>query len=238
MKERTQEILEAGVRHYIATGEPVTSNSLFGEYDFGIRPAMIRAELSELGKEGYFSQNHPSGGRIPTEKAYRFLVERMLENERELSAPPRVTSFAESLAGELTRGRARSFVTEAAEHCGLLGIGYESEVDRIYESGLTSLFSQVDIDEREDLLGIARDIEEIESRIQEIGMKLLSHGAEPKIYVGESPVSKSGRISVVANAFSVHGEPFFFFMIGPTRMDYGKSIRLLQAVRQSMDEKK
>lgn len=237
MKERTREILEAGVRHYIATGEPVTSNSLFSEYDFGIRPAMIRAELSDLGKEGYFSQNHPSGGRIPTEKAYRFLVERMLENERELAAPPKVASFAESLAGELARGRARSFVEEAAEHCGLLGIGYESEVDRMYESGLTSLFSQVDIDEREDLLGIARDIEEIESRIREIGSKLL-RDAEPKIYVGESPVSKSGRISVVANAFSVRGEPFFFFMIGPTRMDYGKSIRLLQAVRQSMDENK
>lgn len=52
MRERTKEILEAGVRQFIKTGLPITSERLFEEYDFGIKPAMIRCELNALDEEG------------------------------------------------------------------------------------------------------------------------------------------------------------------------------------------
>ena len=75
LKERTLDILEASVRDFIETGNPVTSERLYRKYDFGIKPAMIRWELHDLAKQNYLCQNHPSGGRIPSDKAYKFFVE-------------------------------------------------------------------------------------------------------------------------------------------------------------------
>lgn len=228
--------MEAGIRHYIETGEPVTSRALFEVGDFGIKPAMIRAELSLLGEAGYFSQNHPSGGRIPTEKAYRFFVERVLSREREASSPRRVASFAEQMARNLVRGDARQFTEESAKHLSLLGIGCDAEGERVYESGMYDLFSQLDTVAREDILDIARDIERLGSHIAEHAETLFSDGENMKIFIGENQVTKSPRLSLIASRFSVKDDSFFFFLVGPTRMDYQKSFRFLRAIDESMHQ--
>ncbi|MEK7465340.1 MAG: hypothetical protein AAB631_01025 [Patescibacteria group bacterium] len=81
MKERTEYILETAVEDFIHTGFPVTSEILYENHVFGIKPAMIRLELSALSDDGFLFQRHPSGGRFPTNKAYQFFVERLLGRE-------------------------------------------------------------------------------------------------------------------------------------------------------------
>ena len=39
--------------------------------------ATVRNDMTELEREGYLVQPHTSAGRIPTEKGYRFFVDRM-----------------------------------------------------------------------------------------------------------------------------------------------------------------
>lgn len=234
-KERTEAILEAGIRHYIEMGEPVTSKALFDSYDFGIKPAMIRAELCALGEEGYFVQNHPSGGRIPTAKAYEYFTRRLVKRlpaqagERQPRHRERMPRFAEDLA----RGEMRNFVEGMARHFALLGVGYGFSRERFYESGLYELFSNLDAMGRDDILGIARDVERIESRIGEGGEWL--EGEEwPKVFIGRSPVTESKELSVIANRFSVGRRPFLLLMIGPTRMDYEGSLRFMEELEDSM----
>lgn len=237
LKERTKLILEAGVRNYIETGEPVTSNTLFYSYDFGIRPAMIRSELNILGEAGYFLQNHPSGGRIPTEKAYKFFVQRVLENEKNISLSNRLSVFTRELANNLFDGDFQSFIQEAAHYLELFGVGYETEEDRIYESGMYDLFLSVDTEKKNDLLNIARDIESIEGRIDKLEPWLLQNEVWPQVFIGEeSPFTKSNQLSVIANRFSVNGDPFLLFMIGPTRMNYQKSLRFLRSLERSIEK--
>ncbi len=239
MKERAEAILEAGIRHYIETGEPVTSKELFESYDFGIRPAMIRAELSALGEEGYFSQHHPSGGRIPTVKAYEFFTRRLLEMEKGSrrhdlpSQKSRLGVFTSSLADELMRGEMRTFIEEMARNLELLGVGYGFGRDKFYESGIYELFSNLDVEEKEDILDVARDIELIESRIDE-GGRWLESREWPQVFIGGSPVTRSKELSVIANRFSVGKHPFLLLMIGPVRMDYEKSLRFMDALEESL----
>ena len=40
-----------------------------------LSPATIRNIMSDLSDQGYLTQVHTSGGRIPTDKAYRFFVD-------------------------------------------------------------------------------------------------------------------------------------------------------------------
>ena len=74
LKTRHQEILNALVRAYIETGEPVGSRTLSQRRSETLSPATIRNVMSDLADEGFLSQPHTSAGRVPTEKAFRYYV--------------------------------------------------------------------------------------------------------------------------------------------------------------------
>jgi len=78
LTEREKLILKAVVEEYIETGEPISSKLVASKYCPNISPATIRNDMSVLEEMGYFSQPHPSAGRIPSLKGYRYYVENML----------------------------------------------------------------------------------------------------------------------------------------------------------------
>jgi len=79
MKARKKKILEAVIKDYIHSAEPVGSRTLSKRYDLGISPATIRNEMADLEDMGFLVQPHTSSGRIPTQKAYRFYVDEIME---------------------------------------------------------------------------------------------------------------------------------------------------------------
>ncbi|MEA5074277.1 MAG: heat-inducible transcriptional repressor HrcA [Eubacterium aggregans] len=82
LKDRKQKILEAIVKDYINTAEPVGSRTLSKRYDLGISPATIRNEMSDLEELGFLAQPHTSSGRIPTQKAYRYYVDEIMQIQK------------------------------------------------------------------------------------------------------------------------------------------------------------
>ena len=76
---RKMRILQAIVDDYIASGIPVGSRTISKLWGGELSPATIRNEMSDLYDMGYLKQPHTSAGRIPSEKAYRFYVDRLLE---------------------------------------------------------------------------------------------------------------------------------------------------------------
>src|ERR687890_833735 len=54
----------------------------------GVSPATIRNDMAVLEEEGYITQPHTSAGRVPTDKGYRFFVDR-LSTLKPLSAAER-----------------------------------------------------------------------------------------------------------------------------------------------------
>ena len=80
--DRSQRVLAALVRAYIASGEPVASSLLVGAVGLGVSSATVRNILAELEAEGYVQQPHTSAGRIPTDRGYRFFVDLLLRSKR------------------------------------------------------------------------------------------------------------------------------------------------------------
>ena len=78
LDRRKTSILGTVVYEYIATGEPVGSATLTQKYNLGISPATVRAELASLDEEGYLDQPHTSAGRIPSDRGYRYYVDRLM----------------------------------------------------------------------------------------------------------------------------------------------------------------
>lgn len=98
--KRKEMILAAIVEQYIKTGEPVGSKFLMTALPISVSSATIRNEMSELAELGYLDQPHTSAGRIPSEKGYRYYIDRLM-NRSELTDAERdsVRSALEQCAG-------------------------------------------------------------------------------------------------------------------------------------------
>jgi heat-inducible transcriptional repressor len=88
LDQRKAYILATVVYEYIATGEPVGSQSLTQKYNLGVSSATVRNEMAELEAGGYLVQPHTSAGRVPSDSGYRTYVDDLMQPE-ELAAPER-----------------------------------------------------------------------------------------------------------------------------------------------------
>lgn len=77
LTDRQESILALVIKTYIETGRPVASKSLVEDFGLEVSSATVRNDLNVLGELGYVAQLHTSAGRIPTEKGYRYFVQRL-----------------------------------------------------------------------------------------------------------------------------------------------------------------
>ena len=86
LDERKRKILNAIIRNYLDTGEPVGSRTISKFSDLNLSSATIRNEMSDLEELGYILQPHTSAGRIPSDKGYRFYVDNLIaDKDREVT---------------------------------------------------------------------------------------------------------------------------------------------------------
>lgn len=81
LDERKLKILQAIIRTYLETGEPVGSRTISKYSDLNLSSATIRNEMSDLEEMGYILQPHTSAGRIPSDQGYRLYVDTMLDDK-------------------------------------------------------------------------------------------------------------------------------------------------------------
>jgi transcriptional regulator of heat shock response len=227
--ERTKEILEASVREFIETGEPITSEGLYKNYDFGIKPAMIRWELRNLAESGYFHQNHPSGGRIPSDRAYQFFIRCLLEKERRKEV---TKSRKENKLTAEFEATERQFVQELAHTLETLGMCYEIEGDMLYGSGIEDLLDHVGQRAHEEIVQIAGDLDRIPERIEEHRTWWESEEEWPQVFIGRSPLTTSRHLSVVVGKIQKPNQNYLVIAVGPKRMNYEKSIDVFNYLMQ------
>ena len=79
LDERKLKILQAIIKNYLETGEPVGSRTISKFTDLKLSSATIRNEMADLEEMGYILQPHTSAGRIPSDKGYRLYVDTMME---------------------------------------------------------------------------------------------------------------------------------------------------------------
>ena len=73
LSERKLKILQAIIKNYLETGEPVGSRTISKYTDLNLSSATIRNEMADLEELGYILQPHTSAGRIPSDKGYQTL---------------------------------------------------------------------------------------------------------------------------------------------------------------------
>ena len=78
LPRRQQEVLQATVRHYVDTMEPVGSHTLVRRFGLPASPATVRSAMGALEQKGLLTQPHASAGRVPSQLGYRHYVNCLL----------------------------------------------------------------------------------------------------------------------------------------------------------------
>ncbi|HJP40436.1 MAG TPA: heat-inducible transcriptional repressor HrcA [Dehalococcoidia bacterium] len=90
LSERRSSILRFIVDDYVASAQPVGSQSLVSRHDLKLSSATVRNEMAALENEGMITHRHTSAGRFPSSRGYRYYVSSLMD-ERELSRKEQMT---------------------------------------------------------------------------------------------------------------------------------------------------
>lgn len=208
---------------------------------FDVSPATMRNEMQELEELGYLSQFHTSGGRIPTDKAYRYFVNNIVakddleptESERE-----RLRSTINSTHDpyQLNKGIAKT-LSDLSDTVVFAKVLNEPDFFKI---GLTSLFESPEFRTFDKAFGIADLFEHFDTMFERIEREFFSQPARTfEVFIGhENPLGRVRDETMITAKYSLPDNlQGSLTMVGPKRMNYGKNIGLVKYVINELDNK-
>ena len=240
---RQTQILVAIIEQYAEVASPVGSVTLAKLFE--VSSATIRSEMAKLEEFGLITQPHTSAGRIPTDKGYRFYVNRLTEenqggdeqillnasNSKDNLRGFRAISSRVSAQNDRADHAIRSAVDSLVEITGNLGLATIG--DQLYINGIYNLFSQPEFESGEAVQSVAQLLDNLEPWLREVTPN------EPlNVYIGsENPIGKSSGASLIISKFeSPFSENSYIGVLGPTRQNYGKVVRLVQKTGEFLEE--
>lgn len=230
MTERQNAILAEIIRLYAATAEPVGSHALAEVFD--VSSATIRAEMSALERDGYIYQPHISAGRVPTDKGYRYYVNRLRDGE--LAPTNRTIETVEKRVASL-KDRVDQAIKIATETLSDLtcNTAFATLSDTVYFHGLHQLFSQPEFVDQVRAAAAARYLDALSEWVFGPGFH-----DDLGIFIGaENPFARtSGMAMIVARFESPYSERSYIGVVGPTRQNYPKVTSLVAATGKKLEE--
>ncbi len=240
---RQTQILVSIIEQYAEVASPVGSVTLAKLFE--VSSATIRSEMAKLEELGLITQPHTSAGRIPTDKGYRFYVNRLTEenqggdeqnllnanNSKDNLRGFRAISSRVAAQNDRADHAIRSAVDSLVEITGNLGLATIG--DQLYMNGIYNLFSQPEFESGDAVQSIAQLLDNLEPWLREVAPN------EPlNVYIGsENPIGKSSGASLIISKFeSPFSENSYIGVLGPTRQNYGKVVRLVQKTGELLEE--
>ncbi len=233
MQDRSRAILNAIIREFIETAEPVGSKAIVLSYHFSISSATIRSEMAALEEHGYLYQPHTSAGRIPTDVGYRMYVDTL--EEPEIS---RAEKLAEKKLSEAMLSHRTNKAREKLYDCvAILAQATDSacfatlpDNPRTYFLGFSNVLKKPEFSH--DLMRASEVIEVLEETDHLVKiLRSLDITEDPRIFIGkENIIPQIQSCSLIVGRYKVENFEGFMGILGPTRMQYPYNTALLKKV--------
>lgn len=207
-----EQLLRLVLQEYIETAAPVGSQYLVNRYTLGISPATVRNWFAELDELGLLEQPHTSGGRIPTEAAFKQYV------EQGLVPKPAGKRSRERLvaAARMHDERLKVMARELSELTGLAAIVANGEAETYY-TGLSKLLEQPEFRDWQSVLHLTKLLDQLDETLS--GLRRIRFD-EPLVLLGKDcPFGPDCSLIVAKGA---HGE--ILGLLGPIRMEYQEAM--------------
>ena len=232
------------IGRWTKSAEPVSSKWLEDQGFFDLKSATIRAEMNNLEEKGYLSHFHTSGGRIPTDKAYRYYVDNLIENENLDPKPELKNKIKSALKSNIRDPRlinraVAHVLSELSDNLIITGI---AEEDDFFKVGLSSLFELPDFREFDKMFRLTSFFDEFESIFSGIEREFFGvpsyDSQDVIIFIGkENPIKDIRDETVMFTKYDLpDGLTGNITLVGPTRMDYQRNIGLIKYVTNELNK--
>ncbi len=226
LSERQQKIFKTIVELYIATAQPVGSKQIPQTTDLDCSSATIRNEMMELEQMGLIFQPHISAGRVPTPTGYRYYVDHVMSNNDLSLAKKELASIvvaAREVADVALKMKAAAKVMASIANNAVF-VGQDQ--NDTYYTGLTYLFNQPEFSRNQLIVSMGQLIDNLDKVVSDLQERI----NQTTVLIGGNDLPDEDCSMVVAPLNKgVVG------ILGPTRMDYSKSMKLLEEFKQIID---
>lgn len=237
---RRESILQLIIEDYIETAQPVGSKQLIDRHKLDVSSATIRHEMAELEQEGYLHQPHISAGRVPTERAYLYYLQHVVEPKKErIETEDFMSSRSETGSQILPEIQSwtlqddeiilKMYAKRLAELSGETVV-VATESHARYYIGVSNLFQKPDFEDLELLRSLSTffdQFDEVMARIYE------DVEDEPVVYIGSSNPFGDAMSTILIH-YELRRLQGLLGLVGPLRMNYGRNVALLERARELM----
>lgn len=236
MDKRKEQILGAIVKEYTRTARPVSSGLLCDKNYFEVSPATVRAEMLNLEKEGYLEQPHVSAGRIPSEKAYRYFVDNLI-NIKNGSLNQKEKDYIKSeidIDSDNPHSLSRQIAGVIANVSDNFALSEIINTGEFFRAGFSKLFEMPEFYEYDRIFRIVSVFDEFERYLDMIFKDVFEES--PKIVIGRENLIEDiyDETIITVNYPLPGGYNGAAAIIGPTRMRYDKNIALMEYISEFM----
>ena len=246
LSDRQVKLLDFIIREHVKTAKPVGSSLIAKKAGFKLSPATLRNEMGELEKAGYLAQLHTSGGRVPTDKAYRYYVNLLLESDNRLKLGTEYKNKIKRAFYDMPPDPQKinkivaKVLSNLSENLVITGISQDKD---FFKKGLVSLFENPEFREFKEAFQLASFFEEFEGMFQFIEREFFNtlgvpRGVPVQIMIGkESPFKQIQHETVMCAKYGLPGNFVgSLTLVGPTRMDYEKNIALIKYITEELNK--
>jgi len=237
--ERQKSILDKIIQEYINSARPVPSQILEKKHRLGISPATIRIEMQKLTDEGLLFQPHTSAGRVPTDKGFRFFVDRLFEKEIgsfvDKEFPKEIRKIESQIQDSFQF--AREITKILASLSSNLAFSYLFDEKIFWKEGWQEILDEPEFKDTKRVKNFADMIKDLEKCIEDFNFKK-EHFPQVKVYIGkENPISKSTDFSlIISQSKFPKKKKATLAILGPKRMFYQKNISLINSLVKILEK--
>lgn len=261
VSNRQEKLLDFVVREYVRTAKPIGSVLAADKSHLHLSSATIRNEMNELEQQGFLIQLHTSGGRVPTDKAYRYYVDLLLENEvidleaeyknkikRALVGVPSDPREINKIVARVLSNLSENLVITGVSTEFLGGLKHRQETtprqdNDFFKKGLAGLFEHPEFRENNKVFQLANFFEEFEEMFKFIEREFFNtlgmpRGVPVQILIGgENPFKQIQHETIMCAKYGLPGDCIgSLTLVGPTRMDYEKNISLIKYTTEELNK--
>lgn len=231
-EDRKKKILQAIIKHFIQTAEPVGSNTILISYKFHVSPATIRNDMMSLEEEGYIFQPHTSAGRVPTDKAYRLFVDEMADYKKaRLEAQTALKKIKEEYIAGKVRERLYDGVSILAKATQSVSFATTPDNPHTFFLGMSNVLRQPEFSNSAQASQVMEVLERGGNFVNTL--KSLNIDESARAFIGdENILEQIQSCSIIVTKYKKAGFEGYIGILGPKRMNYPFNISVLEEVKK------
>ena len=232
---RKRAVLGAAINSYIHGAVPVASDEIALQFD--LSSATIRNIFAELEEEQLLTHPYTSGGRVPTQKGYRYYVDFLIQQMELLDAQKKniINEYkreAERLEDALED--TTEVISAITHHTGI--VSFLEWQDRFFYRGLSQILEQPEFHDSDRVRLLIRVIEDRQRILSIINRD--SDDDKVRVYIGkELGCPEMEDCSLVVSGYRRKNRPSGrLAVLGPVRMEYKKIIPTVEYISSVLTE--